>query len=253
MGLVSVGVPAGAGIGRNFDLRKTLFRLLHRRFVVVRIDQQLKVWRHVLTLLGQHIVDVRIHPVIRIAHRLLPQRLLVGRQCAGFALGAVDGGEMHQQITEQVQHAAGIFLAKAPQRSISAARIERENRFQMRRILLGREQLFGAEAGNADHPDIAVAPWLLRDPFDEIVAVPLPRTAAIRFADAARRTDDVDIAARDKELGVAGFERAGPERRPCRLRRQRIRHIRPLQVLVVDRKRQQRRKLAAVVGPIDVD
>ena len=96
MGLVSVGVPAGAGVGRNFDLRKTLFRLLHRRFVVVRIDQQLKVWRHVLTLLGQHVVDVRIHPVIRIAHRLLPQRLLVGRQCARFALGAVHGGEMHR-------------------------------------------------------------------------------------------------------------------------------------------------------------
>ena len=126
MGLVSVGVPARTRIGRNFDLRKTLFCLLHRRFVVVRIDQELKVGRHVLPLLGQHIVDVRIHPVVRIAHRLLPQSLLVGRQCGGFALGAVDGGEMHQQITEQVQHAAGIFLAKAPQRSIGAARVERE-------------------------------------------------------------------------------------------------------------------------------
>jgi hypothetical protein len=82
---------------------------------------------------------MRIHPVIRIAHRLLPQSLLVGRQRAGLALGAVNGGEMHHQITEQVQHAAGIFLAEAPQRSIGAARVEGKDRFQMRRALPRRE------------------------------------------------------------------------------------------------------------------
>jgi hypothetical protein len=119
---------------------------------------------------------------------------------------------MHQQITEQVQHPAGIFLAKAAQRSVGAAGVERENRFQMRRVLPRREQLFGAETGNADHADIAVAPWLLRDPFDQIVAVPLPRAAAVGFADAARRADNVGIAARHEELGVARLERAGPQR-----------------------------------------
>ena len=72
-----------------------------------------------------------------------------------------------------MEHAAGIFLAEAAERAVGAARIEREDRFQMRRILPGGMELLGAEAGNADHADIAVAPRLLRNPFDQIVAVPL--------------------------------------------------------------------------------
>ena len=106
---------------------------------------------------------------------------------ASLSGGRVPGfGKVHEQVSEQVQHAAGIFLAKAAQRSVGAARIEREDRFQMRRVLLRYEQLLGAEAGNADHSHIAVAPRLLRDPFDQIVAVPLPRAATVGFADAAR-------------------------------------------------------------------
>src|SRR4029077_16287160 len=100
------------------------------------------------------------------------------------------------------------------------------------RALPRHVQLFGAKAGNADHADIAVAPRLLRDPFDQVVAVPLPGAAAVGFADTARGADDVDIPARHEELGVTGFERPGPERGPGRLRRQRVRHVRALQVLV---------------------
>ena len=45
-----------------------------------------------------------------------------------------------------MQHAAGIFLAEAAQRAEGAARVEREDRLQVRRILLGGMELFGAES-----------------------------------------------------------------------------------------------------------
>ena len=131
----------------------------------------------------------------------------------------VHGRKVADQIAEQVQHAAGIFLAEAAQRAVSAAWIEREDRLQVRRLLLGNMELLGSEAGDAHHPDLAVAPWLRGNPFDQIVAVPLPRTAALRFSDAARRSDDVDVSARHEEVRVAGFKRPGPQRSPCRLRR----------------------------------
>ena len=83
------------------------------------------------------------------------------------------------QIAEEVEHAARIFLAEAAERAQRAARIEWENRLQMRRILLGRVELLRTETGNADHADVAVTPWLLGDPFDQIVAVPLAASAAI--------------------------------------------------------------------------
>ena len=123
----------------------------------------------------------------------------------------------------------------------------------MRRVLFGGVELLGTEAGDADHADIAVAPGLLRNPFDQVVAVPLAAAAAVRFEDPARRTDDMHIAARNEELGVARLQQAGPERRPGRLRRQRCRDVRPLQVLVVDREREQHRKLLRRVRPIDID
>ena len=173
-----------------------------------------------LALLRHHIVDVRIHLVVGIGHRLLPQLFPLGRQRLRAAPCADACREMTDQITKQVHDAAGIFVAEAAELAIGAARVEREDRLQMRRLLLGDGKLLGAEAGNADHADIAVAPRLRRDPFDQIVAVPLARAAAFRFADAARLTDHVNIAARHEESRVAGLHRAGPQRRPRRLRRQ---------------------------------
>ena len=81
----------------------------------------------------------------------------------------------------------------------------------MWRVLFGNMKLFRTEAGNTDHADIAVAPWLLRDPFDQIVAIPLAASAAVGFENSARRTDDVNIAARDEELGVARLQEPGPQ------------------------------------------
>ncbi len=117
---------------------------------------------------------------------------------------------MADQIAEQVNDAAGIFVAEAAELAIGAARIERKDGAQMRRLFLGHRKLLGAEAGNADHADFAVAPRLRRDPFDQVVAIPFARAAAFGLADAARRADDMDIAARDEEFGVAGLHRPGP-------------------------------------------
>ena len=125
--------------------------------------------------------------------------------------------------------------------------------FRVRRILFGGVELLGAEAGNADHADIAIAPWLLRNPFDQVVAVPLAASAAVGFENSARRTDDVNIAARDEEFGVARLQEPGPQRGPSGLRGQRGGDLRPLQVLVVDREREQRGKFLGRIRTIDVD
>jgi hypothetical protein len=63
----------------------------------------------------------------------------------------------------------------------------------------------------------------------------------------------VDIAARDKEFGVARLQEPGPKRGPSGLRRQRGGDLRPLQILVVDREREQRRKLLGRIRTIDID
>ncbi|HEY7246487.1 MAG TPA: hypothetical protein VH678_21645 [Xanthobacteraceae bacterium] len=161
---------------------------------------------------------------------------------------------MHDEIAKEMQHAAGILLAEAAHHAVGAARVEREDRLEMRRALARDVQLLGAEPGNADHADIAVAPALLRDPLYQVITVPHPRSAAaVGLANAAGRADDMDIAARDEESGVAGFQETGPERGPCRLRRQRAREIGALQVLVVDGEGEQCRKLLVCIRPVDVD
>ena len=123
----------------------------------------------------------------------------------------------------------------------------------MRRLLLGNGELLGAEAGNADHPDVAVAPRLRRDPFDQVVAVPFARAAAFRFADAAWRADDMNIAARHKELGIAGLHRAGPQRRPGRLRRQRLAPYPDPESPCCRWRRQAAQEIFRPLRPIDVD
>ena len=117
---------------------------------------------------------------------------------------------MADQIAEQMDDAAGIFVAEAAELAIGAARVEREDGVQMRRLFLGHRKLLGAEAGNADHADVTVAPRLRRDPFDQVVAVPFARAAAFGLADAARRADDMHVTARDEKFGVAGLHRPGP-------------------------------------------
>ena len=210
VGLVRVAVPAGAGIDRHLDLGEIGLAALDHLFLVVGIDQQIEIGRHVLAFLRQQIEHVRIHAVVGIGHRLAPVGLPGLGQLPGRPLVLMDGGEMADQIAEQVQHAARIFLAEAAQHAIGTARVEREDCLEMRGLLLSDVKLLGAEAGNADHADIAVAPGLGGDPFDQVVAVPFARAAAFRLADAARRADHMHVAARGQEMGVAGFLRTGP-------------------------------------------
>src|ERR1039457_4984143 len=94
---------------------------------------------------------MRIHPVIGVLHSLSPKGFATARQFARFTLVLVQSGEVHNQVTEEVEHAARVFFAETAQRTERAARIERENRLKMRRILFGSVELLRAEAGNTDH------------------------------------------------------------------------------------------------------
>ena len=241
MRLIRVAVPARAGVGRHVYVREFRFALFDRLSLVVRIDENVEKDRKVLALERQHVVDVRIHLVIGIGDRLLPQLFPFGRQRLRLSFVLMGRGINLQQKAKEMDHAAGIFVPEAAGFAIGAARIEWENRFQMRRVELRSHELLGAEAGNADHADIAVAPRLRRDPFDEVIAVEGARAAALRFADAARIADHVHVAARDEKARVTGLGRAGPQHRPRGMRQRSLSGFRPLQVLVVDREGEQRR------------
>src|SRR5262249_5770152 len=140
----------------------------------------------------------------------LQQLFPLRRQRLRLAFLLMGRGIDLQQEAKEMDHAAGIFVAKTAGFAIGAARIEWKDSFEMRRVELGSHELLGAEAGNADHADIAVAPRLRRNPFDEVIAVEGARAAALRFADAAWVADHVHIAARDEEARVPGLRRAGP-------------------------------------------
>src|SRR5271169_1626703 len=145
MRLVGVCVPARTGVAWHLDPFERLLSRLGHGLLIVWIDQQIKIWRHVLALLGQHIENMRIYPIIGVLHGLAPERFTLARQFAWLAFALVQSGEMHDQVAEEVEHAAWIFLAEAAQRAERAARIERENRLQMRRILFGGVELLSAE------------------------------------------------------------------------------------------------------------
>ena len=253
MGLVCVAVPAGAGVGRDLDPRKLGLALLDRLLLVVGIDENVEIGREVLALERQHVVDVRIHLEVGIGDRFLPQLFPFGRKRLWLPFLLMGRGIDLQEKPKEVDDPAGILVAKAAGFAIGAARIERKDRLEVRRLQLRRHQLLGAEAGYAHHPDIAVAPGLRRDPFDEIVAVERARSAAFRLADAAGISDHVHVAARDEKAGVAGFRRSGPQHRPCRMRQGSLRQLGALQVLVVDRKGQERRELVRRFRSIDID
>jgi len=127
------------------------------------------------------------------------------------------------------------------------------------RDLGGAHHLHGGEIGNTDHADIAVAPGLLRHPFDQVVDVLALAVAAeivvahelaLRAAGAAHVGDHVGVAVRDHGADIAGFDAAVPQRARPRLRRKRQRER--LQLLAVGAEREQRRHLARRRRPVDV-
>ena len=221
--------------------------------MVIGIDQDVEETGKVLSLEREHVEHMRIHPVIGVRHRFLPELFPFWGESFRLPLVLMRRGIDLKQKAEEMDHAAGIFITKAARLSVGAARIERKNRFQMRRMQVRGHELLGAEAGNADHSDIFIAPGLRRNPFDQIIAVEGTRTAALGFTDAARISDHMHIASRYKETRVACFRGAGPEHGPGRLRQNVLCNLRTLQILVVDRKCEQRRQPLTRLWPIDID
>ena len=84
------------------------------------------------------------------------------------------------------------------------------DRLQRRRLQIGGEPLIDGEIGNAEQPDIAVAPRLRRRPFDGVIKIDRfgkrPRLAlARRFAGAAAVDAHGGIAARHPPLRIDGL------------------------------------------------
>ena len=63
-------------------------------------------------------------------------------------------GEVRDQIAKQMQHRAGIFFAKTAKRAVGTARIVREDRLQMRRVLPRHVKLLRAKSGNSTMPTL---------------------------------------------------------------------------------------------------
>src|SRR5580704_16650977 len=86
------------------------------------------------------------------------------------------------------------------------------DRFEMRRPLHGGFHLRSSKVTDADHPYIAVRPWLWRRPLHQVVHVPAFLTVkkAKGAAGTARTSavrDDVHITARHEEVGRARFNK----------------------------------------------
>ena len=87
----------------------------------------------------------------------------------------------------------------------------------MGRLLDGSLELYFAVVRVTHHADVAIAPGLLGDPFDQVIAVSAflggvsPGVLALRMSGASRIGDDVDIAPGDDFRGIAGFQVAVPD------------------------------------------
>src|SRR5438045_8127571 len=110
-----------------------------------------------LPLLGQHVVDVRIHPVVGVGHCGFPEFFALSRQRLGLTFALVCCCVSLQKKSEEMNDAARIFVPKSAELAIGATRIEWKDRFEMRRLELGSGNLLGTEARDPDHADIAVA------------------------------------------------------------------------------------------------
>jgi hypothetical protein len=91
-----------------------------------------------------------------------------------------------------------------------AGRVVGKDRLEVRRLLLGGKKLGAAHVGDAAHADVAIAPRLLRHPFDDVVEVPLLLSAeqvvvAFRIVAAPHVDDHVRVAPRHPEFGDSGL------------------------------------------------
>src|ERR1700730_11334834 len=119
--------------------------------------------------------------------------------------------------------------------------------------LRGSAPLLAGKTRDSDHSDPAVRPWLLRDPFDEIVVVRiLVAIMPFRLGGAPWLRDHMNVAVGDETPGVARLDGAEPERRVGGLRRQDIRDVWTLNVLVVQSRGIEHGILAGRIRSIDV-
>ena len=86
--------------------------------------------------------------------------------------------------------------------------------FEMRRPFNGSFHLRSGEITDPNHADIAVRPWLLRGPLDEVVHVttflPIKETeGAARPTRAPTVRNDVDVTTGDEEIAGTSFDEAG--------------------------------------------
>ena len=123
------------------------------------------------------------------------------------------------------------------------------DRLERRRLQIGDEPLIDREIGNAEKPDLAVAPRLRRRPFDGVVEIDRfgerPRVVLPRRCSGAAAVDPHGgIAARHPPLRIDGL----PVHPFVRRFGQRLRHD-PELVLLVRPEIEDGGKFAVVVGP----
>ena len=202
-----VHVPAGSEVGGDIDLRQPR---PCRTLLIERSVERILLAVHDFELLLE-LVGVRAAPGTHV--EIYDERGPVRHEV---------GGDTAVKTRVAIEVAGGIV---------------RKNRLQVRRLLFGREKLRAPHVGYAAHADVAVAPRLLADPFDDVVQVLLLLGAeqivdALGIIAAAHVGDDMRITARHPEFGDAGFVLAQ-------------RDYAPLQLTRVDGSRHQRRKLHA--------
>src|SRR4029077_15435500 len=119
-----------------------------------------------LPLLSKDVVEVDVLLVVRIPHRQTPELFLRGRKFCGPIAGLVNRAEYVEQIREGMKDATRIEVTESEHAAVRTARVVRKNGFQRGMSLRCGAPLFPGEARDPDHPDLAVRPWLLRDPLD---------------------------------------------------------------------------------------
>src|SRR5262249_10235790 len=124
-----------------------------------------------LSLLREDVVEIDILLVVWIPHRLAPERFLSGGEFRWPVTPFINPAKDVEEIRERLQDAARIEVEKAEHAAIGAARVVGKDGLQCGMPLCGRAPLLAGIARDADHSDLAVRPWLLRDPFDQIVMV----------------------------------------------------------------------------------
>jgi hypothetical protein len=119
--------------------------------------------------------------------------------------------------------------------------------------LRGGAPLLAGITGDADHSDLAVRPRLLRDPFDQIVVIRI-LVAIVPFGlgGSPRLRDHVYVAVCDEASRIACLDGTEPQRCVGGLRRQYVRDVRALNVLVMQRRGIKHGVLARLVRSIDV-